>query len=360
MENATKEELNEEFLLKEYNDSTVVTLIPVMVYVVALMIPGIVGNSFVCYFYTMKTSVSTNVMFIVSLAVYDLMVCCISMPFEIVELRFYYLFTNYAACKIGRFLNTFGAIGSALTLNVIAVDRFRRVCRPFDNQMGVKGARLAIGITISGAVLLSFPAFFLYKPVQVEIFNGDGVKLQGFDCTTSRDEGYSKLVTAFNTSHAIGFLVSVVILVTMYSMIGRRVYKTRKNAHGHNSLDKSTLRYTKMMLAITVVFVSSFLPYLILSYWRTTLDEYEGETMGNTELVAFNIGFRSYFLNSAINPLIYGLFNPKFRGFIFDILCPCRRCNLEMCPIVHATSYEVHDMAHSTSENTNETSFPSV
>lgn len=87
---------------------------------------------------------------------------------------------------------------------------------------------------------------------------------------------------------------------------------------GH--FDVQTVKYTTILFAVTVVFVVSFLPYLVLVIWRTAIGGHEESVLSDSGMVAFNFGVRSYFLNSAINPLVYGFFNSQFRKY-FSARC---------------------------------------
>jgi len=110
------------------NDEMATLMVPATVFISLLMVLGFVGNLFVCYYYTFQSKRSTNSFFIVILAVYDLIVCSISMPTEIADIELFYTFENNVACQILRFVNYFAGIASILTLVAIATDRFKRIC----------------------------------------------------------------------------------------------------------------------------------------------------------------------------------------------------------------------------------------
>lgn len=75
------------------------------------------------------------------------------------------------------------------------------------------------------------------------------------------------------------------------------------------SLDKTTL----VAFAVTVVFIVSFLPYLILMAVRSVWKNFDDSLTSAAELNVYNIFVRSYFINSASNPIIYSVINAKFR-----------------------------------------------
>lgn len=88
-------------------------------------------------------------------------------------------------------------------------------------------------------------------------------------------------------------------------------------------LDINTIKYTIIMLIIAFIFILSCVPYLALAVYRTYAPDNFVYTLNDFQLVWFQIGIRSYFLNGAINPLIYGFFNSQFRAFFYNAWCCC-------------------------------------
>ena len=173
------------------------------------------------------------------------------MPIEIMDLRFFYIiffyiFTNGAACKSAQFLNSFATMGSASTLIAIAIDRHRRMCRPFKKQWDLKDAKIACLVAAGFSLVLSWPAAIFNGSVSVNVTDLDNssVILEGFDCTTTKDEEYQTYLLAFNAVQFLVFLVVVCILVVLYCMIGHVPYKHKKRrmkyAPTHNTHTCST------------------------------------------------------------------------------------------------------------------------
>ena len=388
-------------LLSQLNDQTVVLMIPVIVYVSVLMILGTVGNIMVWVYFGCKSRPSTNSFLIVVLAAFDLMLCMVTMPKEIVDLRFFYMFTNVPACKISRFLNHIAADGSSTTLIVIAIDRYKHVCKPMSPQLHTRHARIATMIAIIFAIVIAWPALVFYEPVSVNVTDphNENIILQGLDCTTTKSKAYRTYLLVFYSVQFLVFIVSISMLCILYSLICRSIYRYKRrrlnNAttrwatyetsnqsendsklgsisstipaietvtasvdtaadmiyNGNAKMietslnftirppstsrnyisnakekektpDINTVKVTIMMLVITVVYVVGYLPYLVLVIWRIFQSGYEGDILSDGELVAFQIGIRSYLLNSAINPLLYVFFNETFRRFFFATFCP--------------------------------------
>ncbi|XP_053381730.1 cholecystokinin receptor type A-like [Mercenaria mercenaria] len=397
--------INKDTLLEQLNNEKAVLMIPAFVYLVVLMLTGISGNVLICYYYGFKSRRSSDNMFILGVAMYDLISCTLSIPIEIVDIRFFYNFPYAGACKVMRFVTYFVAIGSVFTLIVIAIDRYRKICRPFKKQFRRKEAKIVCGISIPFSLLLSWPAAVFYTSVPVDILTEDGIELQGFDCTTTREASYKIYIWIFNGFFLLCFIISAIILFVLYGLVGRTIYKhnksqikytqpqspvshtveshvtdnnspkvnvnKRKTSHGTEGVSQAhstgselhteivpdkanehvsvrTMKFTTVMFVITTVFIVSFLPHLALSLWRAFQGTYEGETLSGAGLVAFQIGLRSYLLNSAINPLTYGCFNSKFRAFFYMTFCPCCKWLTDRRTDFSSSSttvqYEMHSM----------------
>ena len=232
MENTT---FDEDHLVATMNDEKLKLMIPALVYITVLMIVGFIGNLMVCYFYGCKTRTTIHTIFICILAVYDLVVCAVAMPTEIADIVFFYTFENNVACKILRFVNYLSSLGSIFTLIAIAVDRFRRICKRSDRQMTIDMAKICCLLTVVVALLLSWPSLLIYGSTEVNIPNDYGVELKGLDCTSTKHRSYRPYVWAFNITHFALFIICSVVLTTMYSIIGRVIYRHKKQMSKHKS-----------------------------------------------------------------------------------------------------------------------------
>lgn len=374
-------------LLTQLNDKMVIKMVPVFVYVSFLLIVGLCGNILVLYYYGWKSKQTTNSVFICVLAVYDLTTCCVSIPIDMVDLRYFYMFSNLAACKILKYFNHVTATGSVITLIAIASDRFRRICRPLKSQLGLKRARQVGYISLLFALVSSTPSLSIYTSVKSELISENGIVLNGHDCSARKDKSHKLLYFIFHVVLLSLFLVAATALSAIYAMVVKKLYKWRQTqkrpmidevplstvehfrdngAHkglndtnepgsdGEVTTDRnvkmsdsmtthkktlcsssdpnnpSTTKFTLMMLTITIFFILSFLPFLVLQIWQLlTIDfNFFYSTVG------FQLGARSFFLNAAVNPIIYGFFNSRFRGFAVNFLCyVCKTKNSTKEPV---------------------------
>ncbi|XP_045180517.2 uncharacterized protein LOC123539804 [Mercenaria mercenaria] len=218
-------------ILQELNDEKARALIPAMVFCGLLMAFGTVGNILVVFFYGFKSKTTSATCFILALAIFDLVACLFGIPIEISDMRLFYLFKSIPACRLLVFVNHFAVIASAFTLCFIAIDRYKRICKPFDKQMSVKRARLICGICAGLGVLLGWPSVALYTVENVDInttYENEPVVITGYDCTSVKAEVYSPYLWTYSVIQFVGFLGITIALVVCYFLVGRQLFKHKK------------------------------------------------------------------------------------------------------------------------------------
>lgn len=218
-------------VLQDINDEKARVLIPAMVYCALLMLFGTVGNVLVVFFYGFKSKTTSATCFIMALAVFDLIACLLGIPIEIADMQLFYLFKSVPACRMLVFVNHFAVISSAFTLCSIAVDRYKRICKPFDRQMSVKRARITVGICAGLGVFLGWPSIALYTVEEVAInttYHGSTIEITGYDCTSVKAEAYTIYAWIFSVVQFIGFIGITIALIVCYFLVGRQLFKHKK------------------------------------------------------------------------------------------------------------------------------------
>ena len=215
-------------LLQHENEELASRLIPATVYVGVLMIVGFHGNVAVLFFYRRKATKSINNLSLSFLACCDLIVCCIAMPSEIIDLILPLMFENSAACKAFEFVHHFSSILSGCTLLIIAVDRYLRVCRPFRSQMKKKHLVIACSVCVFISFLLSGPAVPLYGAQRINVTHVTGATSIGFDCTFTDETHFDLYILIFGTFQMVAFLLTVICLFVLYFLIGRTILKQKR------------------------------------------------------------------------------------------------------------------------------------
>lgn len=145
----------------EVNHEMTLTALPVIIFIGIISVLGVIGNVVVIYVYYRKYPTCNFRHFVLILAVIDLTSCAVLMPFEMVTLVKWFIFPNAALCKCKSFLNVYTVTSSAATLLLIAIDRYRKVCRPHSKQIQPPCARkLTVFILVLAAIPASSDAVF--------------------------------------------------------------------------------------------------------------------------------------------------------------------------------------------------------
>ena len=230
--------------LQELNDRKAVLLIPAIVYVGCLMTTGFFGNILVCAYFGCKARRTSTTLFISLLAIFDLLACVISMPGEILDIRYYFDYENVFFCKTSKFVNHLTAAGSSFTLMIIAIDRHRRICSPLRRQIQIKQAIVACSGTIASALFFVWPSLIFYQPTAVDIpLPGDNnVTITGKDCTSTKDQQYRIFISVFNGINLLIFLFLSSSVIVLYSKIGRIVLRHNRSNAVRSSPSAATLQ----------------------------------------------------------------------------------------------------------------------
>lgn len=361
--------------LQEYNDEEANRRLIPVIYLGLLMLIGIPGNLIVLIVYRSRYPKSTTRMFITGLAMADILVCVVTLPFEITEMRLQYTFYNSWCCKFFRACNTLFALSSIFILMGLSGDRYRRVCTPLKLQMTSRHATIYIIFCVVLAVIFSWPNFFISGIRLVNLGNN----VTGYDCSFSDQFAKTKYPTLYGATLFLVFIICMISLIVLYSLIGRQILKhfqfrrrfsksstskstssttpvsndsqnlmptnkaeqeynndafidkkpketqemlTRKShrksskhrSTKHQSVkeDAASKKLTKVAFAINLAFILSYLPHLTISL----LTALKGKFLlppGPVVSAVLPIVTRSFAINNVVNPIIYGLMDKRFR-----------------------------------------------
>ncbi|XP_062572473.1 neuromedin-U receptor 2-like [Saccostrea cucullata] len=331
-------------LLQKLNDDKAVLYIPVIVYMVLLMLVGIAGNLMVCLVYIKKKFKCSTDFFILNLAFLDLLTCFFGIPVEIADLRYPYTFDAPVACKLFRTVESLISMGSTLTLIGIAVDRYKRICRLGERFSNGTAKKICAGAVIVG-ILTCWPAAVVFGKKSVDV-GVPGIK--GSDCSTDDTQRHTVYPLLYYALVFLYFLICVAVVTFIYvkisifirrgknDLIKRNLNRYELNAELTTTTEVSndsnahapstsggfkeptmvntikTFRTTVICIAITVAFIVSYLPFLVVRVTRNIKKDFEKTLSSSTEVV-YKFCLKSYFINDAINPVIYSFLNAAFR-----------------------------------------------
>lgn len=314
-----------------------------------LILWTLLGNIMVCTAVLRIRHLRTKVtnIFIVSLAVSDLFVAVLVMPWKAVaEVAGYWPFGTF--CNMWVASDIMCSTASILNLCIISVDRYWAISSPFryERKMTHRVAFVMISVTWTLSVLISFIPVQLnwHKATEEEIImlNGSNRSETVENCDSSLNREYAI------SSSLISFYIPVAIMIVTYTRIYRiaqiqirRIASLERAAEHaqscrtnrlecqqHNTLKTSFKRETKVLKTLSIimgVFVCCWLPFFILNCIVPFCDKPPNDQNAGLPCVSettFDVFVWFGWTNSSLNPIIYA-FNAEFRK-AFASLLGCR------------------------------------
>uniref|UniRef100_A0A3Q3GW28 D(1B) dopamine receptor n=1 Tax=Labrus bergylta TaxID=56723 RepID=A0A3Q3GW28_9LABR len=306
-----------------------------------LIIWTLLGNFTVCaavYRYRHLRAKVTNI-FIVSLALSDLLVGVLVMPWKAVaEVAGFWPFGEF--CKTWLACDIMCSTASILNLCVISVDRYWAISSPFryERNMNKKVASVMIGVTWTVSVVISF------VPVQLNWHRAElGDALHGKSSDGSCDSSLSR--TYAISSSLISFYIPVAIMIVTYTRIYQiaqmqirmissleraaeraQSRRSERSSQTHRELRVSIRKETKVLKTLSIimgVFVCCWLPFFVLN---CALPFCPGPETPGAQRGPYCVSEKTFdvfvwigWSNSSLNPIIYAL-NADFRDAFLRLL----------------------------------------
>ena len=321
------------------------------------IIAGTVGNLIVCLVAARNRQmcVSRNV-FIVNLAISDLILCLITQPLNLVRLSSQPIWSlGDVACRMTAFLPAVNVFVSTLSITAIALDRLTVIV--YSSKQCCCNCPLRLSLYIWGqSFVLAFPMLIFSGQLEVElkdtfIFN---------TCVESPLVHYARLTLIYSIASTIfQYVLPIGIILFAYARICRKIRKrfvmvrrpsgqsvnmdvadihvnaaAALNEHMTNCANdfsqqqdtrfkrrQSRIYRTYLLLvAVTVTFVISWLPLNILNI----LADIDHKLLPSNLLI---ISFCNLMVLSSavVNPILYGWLNDNFRNEFAKLFSVCRR-----------------------------------
>ncbi|XP_052816743.1 alpha-2A adrenergic receptor-like [Mya arenaria] len=210
--------------------------IPVLCFICLLMLVGLIGNFLVICTYVKRVSKSSTNMFIFCLATFDLINCTIALPLEIYNLVNPFTNEHRFICSFHRFFGFSADLSSGFIIVCISFDRYLRIARPHQG-LSVKGAKIAVLATCIASIAISSLSIFVFgtKVVTFEKYPN----IHGHRCGISDSIKDTVWPLFFNIMILISFVVGVIILLTVYILLG---IKVRRWSRGRKSKQNRVVR----------------------------------------------------------------------------------------------------------------------
>ncbi|CAL8078084.1 unnamed protein product [Orchesella dallaii] len=318
-----------------------------------LIVFGTIGNCLAVSSVIRKPSMRTpRNMFIINLAVSDLLLCVVTMPVTLMEIVTVYwpLGNHVYLCKLFGCLQAISIFVSTISITAIALDRYHVIVYPTQASVQRCGTLLALLGIWTLACLLAAP-LFVWRKLDHVTLNLTEINLEEVDyCMeewpTKHGRAYYSIFTII-----IQYAVPIVVVSVAYAQICKKLrYRMRpggrcvetsggtvvtrsgesaRNGSIQRDRDQARVRRTNsLLISIALIFGISWMP---LNAFNVIVDLFEPFDFGNENdqfyfRVLYAICHLTGMSSACSNPLLYGWLNENFRKEFREIWCGVKTC----------------------------------
>ncbi|XP_035752572.1 neuropeptide FF receptor 1 [Egretta garzetta] len=231
-----------------------------------------IGNILVCFIVVKNRQMRTVTnMFILNLAISDLLVGIFCMPTTLVDnLITGWPFDN-AMCKMSGLVQGMSVSASVFTLVAIAVERFRCIVHPFRQKLTLRKALVTIVIIWVLALLIMCPAAITLTVTReehhfmVDTYNNS---YPLYSCWEAWPEtGMRRIYTTVLFSHI--YVAPLALIVVMYACIAFKLFKSTAPARGREVPEGRRVSQRKAKVINMLIIVALFFPLSWLPLWTS-------------------------------------------------------------------------------------------
>ncbi|KAF7659579.1 hypothetical protein LDENG_00296430 [Lucifuga dentata] len=278
---------------------------------------GVTGNSLVLYVvYKFKNLQTVTNFFIVNLAVSDLLVNTLCLPFTLV-------YTLYGEWKFGQVLcfvlpyaQGMAVHVSTITLNIIALDRYRSIVHHMETKMSKDMCAMVIAIMWAISALLASPLAIFREYGTFNFSPAESIQVCMEKWPGSNMNGSIYSVSMLLVQYGLPLAINTFAYIRIWTKL-----KNHMSPGGRNDRHRRKKKTTKMLLTVVVVFAVSWLPFhafqLAVDIDSSVLD------MKDFKLL-FTVFHIMAMCSTFVNPILYGWMNSNYRTAFLSV-CKCNQ-----------------------------------
>ena len=298
-----------------------VSLQVVLTVLYALIFPiALLGNSLVLYVVFKRQSMRSVLnLLIVNMAIADLLVTVFIMPYSVaylfVGLEWFSGIFGLILCKTIHFSLTASIAGSVITLIVITVDRFVSIVFVWKTCLNLRTSK--VSLVVIWLIAIAIMGLHLEVYTVDQAIPGD----ERYFCYPD----WQRMPADFNKFFAVGmffmlYAFPLVLMAILYSMIVHKLWKDsfagNAASAGDATINRSKKRVVKMLVTVTVAFAVCWFPLHAIHYFIY----FDSATFQCMSVYIILMSFWLGHANSAINPVLYVIFNKTFRRAFLQAL----------------------------------------
>ena len=299
---------------------------------IILNVLSLVGNTLIFVSaYTNKRLRTTTNLYIIALALSDLISALIVMPLSTGVLISGKWIYGEAICQLHAFFCLFAIYVSSVTMGLTAVNRYTKMCKSdkqYKKWFSMKKSRM----------LLAFAWVFVACYTGIPRLSG----LQRYDfvpgyaqCSVIHLSDFGKKIH-YGIVLALFFLAPLTATIFCYAKVAKMIrqhntsasatlerrstarVRIRRQFSGRSKLSKHEIKLSKSLFVVVFAFMIYWIPFWIIVILRRF--RLVGKMPRSVELFCMFL----FYLSNTINPFIYAGMNPAFRREFHKILL-CKR-----------------------------------
>lgn len=306
--------------LRNSTDLVEVQIIIICAYC-AIILLGLLGNSLVIHvvikFKSMRTV--TN-FFIANLAVADLLVNTLCLPFTLVYTLLGEWKLGSVLCHLVPYAQGLAVQVSIVTLTVIALDRHRCIVYHLESKISKRISFLIMGVVWVGSALLASPLAIFREYFSLELNHNFKMVV----CAEAwPKEGQINYGTVYSISMLlIQYVLPLVIISYAYTRIWCKLKNHVSPGAGNDHYHQRRRKTTKMLVCVVVVFAVCWLPFHVFQL----VSDIDSKVLDLNEYKLIYTLFHVIAMCSTFtNPFLYGWMNNNYRtAFLTAFRCEQR------------------------------------
>lgn len=300
-----------------YHDYGTAFVVPMCTLLAVAMVLAVGGNIMVILTIIQHKNMRTRTnMFIISLAVADILVAICDMPFSIITvIKSDWVFGD-SFCEFNGVTMSLFMVASIQTLMFISIHKYVSITRPFSRFMTPR--------RIIGMIAFTWVWSFAYAIAGATGWTENVYKKGASQCGpvyphTRTQMSHSICNTMINFT--IPLLVMCFCYTNIFCEIRRHMSRMRENTN--IDMKNSVMQQKRISVTLFVVlicFLICWSPYIVYSSYAAFVNDKK-----NIPFMANPLAYWCGYINSACNPIIYAFRSPSFRQGYYSIVCGKRQ-----------------------------------
>lgn len=280
---------------------------------------GSIGNVMVCAVVYKNQRMQTAMnLFLVNLAVWDILVCLFNIPFTLIYNQLKSWPFGLFWCKTMPTLQVMNLSASTGSLVAITIERYRAICLPFTPPLSKFQAKLIIAIVSMSSFLVALPEVGAYKKAPplgcMEVFPSEDLR-----------KAYSLFLFLFC------YFLPLLFIAPAYTRMILKLWRDDRDKNSSSSgvtedpkNHKRKRNVLRMMVIVVLCYAICMLPTYATFLW---LDFGLSGPPPNYYFALLSLMQMITFINSCVNPIIYWCLSDQFSKGFRKLFCCKKRLN---------------------------------